>query len=176
VLNLSFPFGFRLFGGAVIAIWATAGLTGCSERVATAPLRPVIEKPKPPTAVPMWLGSSERNFYGTGPWKEGELKIIWEVETGSISGRLHKDPWGGTSWPGQPSIGEDRVYFPSADGYVYCLNKNDGAEIWKFRGKDSMKATPVITGDKILASGLDHHLYCLSAKNGSLIVAPDARG
>jgi len=74
VLNLSFPFGLRLFGGALIAIWATVWLTGCTEKVATAPLRPVIEKPKPLTAVPMWLGSAERNFYGTGPWKEGELK------------------------------------------------------------------------------------------------------
>ena len=106
----------------------------------------------------MWLGSAERNFYGTGPWKNGQLKIIWEVKTGFMSGRLHKDPWGGTSWPGQPSIREDRVYFPSADGNVYCLNRNDGSVIWKFKGRDSMKATPVILDDKILASGLDHHL------------------
>ena len=48
------------------------------------------------------------------------------------------------------------MYFPSADGNVYCLNKNDGSVIWKFKGKDSMKATPAIVGDKIIASGLDH--------------------
>ena len=109
----------------------------------------------------------ERNFYGTGPWKDGELTVIWEVETGFISGRLHKDPWGGTSWPGQPSIKDDRVYFPSADGNVYCLDKNDGSVIWKFKGKDSFKATPAIFGDKIIASGLDHHIYCLNANDGT---------
>jgi outer membrane protein assembly factor BamB len=162
VLKFSVPFGFRLLGGIVIGFGATALLTGCNGKAVTPPPPPAIEKPKPPGAVPMWLGNAERNFFGTGPWKDGELKVIWSVETKGISGRLHKDPWGGTSWPGQPSIGDDRVFFPSADGYVYCLNKNDGAEIWKFRGKDSMKATPVITGDKILASGLDHHLYCLN--------------
>jgi eukaryotic-like serine/threonine-protein kinase len=144
---------------------------GCTGKAGTeAPLAPrIIEKPKPPTAVPMWLGNGERNFFGTGPWKNGDLKVIWEVETGFISGRLHKDPWGGTSWPGQPSIRDDRIFFPSADGNVYCLNKNDGSVIWKFKGKDSMKATPVLVGDKVLASGLDHHLYCLNAHDGSLI-------
>jgi len=85
-------------------------------------------------------------FLWHGPWKSGELKIVWEVETGFMSGRLHKDPWGGTSWPGQPSIRDDRVYFPSADGNVYCLNRSDGSVIWKFKGRDSMKATPVIVG------------------------------
>ena len=145
-------------------------LVGCGGKaVSETKAEPRIEKPKPPTSVPMWLGNGERNFFGTGPWKDGELKVIWEVETGFISGRLHKDPWGGTSWPGQPSIKDDRVYFPSADGNVYCLEKENGAVIWKFKAKDSFKATPVILEDKILASGLDHHLYCLNAKDGTLI-------
>src|SRR5437763_1484917 len=61
----------------------------------------------------MWLGNATRNFYGTGPWKAGQLKVIWELKTDWISGRLHKDPWGGASWPGQPSIKNDRVYFAS---------------------------------------------------------------
>src|SRR5438105_7393203 len=39
-------------------------------------------------------------------------------------GRLHKDPWGGSGWPGQPAIVGDRVYFGSADSYVYCLNRD----------------------------------------------------
>jgi outer membrane protein assembly factor BamB len=117
----------------------------------------------------MWLGNGERNFYGTGPWKEGRLSAVWEFETGFITGRLHKDLWGGTSWPGQPSVSDDRVYFPSADGTLYCLNKNDGTVIWKFKGKDSFKATPAIFGDKIVASGLDHHVYCLNAGDGSVV-------
>jgi len=163
----SFPRVIPLAGLALLC--CLPFLSGCTTKaVSEAPAAP-IEKPKPPTAVPMWLGNAERNFYGTGPWKDGQLKVVWDVKTEFISGRLHKDPWGGTSWPGQPSIRDDRVYFPSADGYVYCLNKNDGSVIWKFRGKDSMKATPVILDDKILASGLDHHLYCLNPKDGSVI-------
>ena len=167
----SFPRGSRrfFFLGVVLCL-GIFPLLGCTSKAVTEKPPVVAEKPKPPTAVPMWLGNGERNFYGSGPWKEGGLKIVWQVETGFMSGRLHKDPWGGTSWPGQPSIKDDRVYFPSADGNVYCLNKNDGSVIWKFKGKDSMKATPVLVDDdKILASGLDHHLYCINPKDGSLI-------
>ena len=54
----------------------------------------------------MWLGNTSRNFYGTGPWSTGPLEIVWEFETKFITGRLHKDPWGGSSWPGQPSVDE----------------------------------------------------------------------
>jgi outer membrane protein assembly factor BamB len=142
---------------------------GCAGKAFETPAAALPLAPKPPTAVPMWLGNAERNFYGTGPWTGRPLKVVWEVETGWISGRLHKDPWGGTSWPGQASIRDDRVFFPSADGNVYCLNKKDGSVIWKFKGKDSQKATPVIFEEKIIASGIDHHIYCLNARDGSLI-------
>ncbi len=153
-----------------LCLASLAALSGCGTKaVSETKAEPRLEKPKPPSAVPMWLGNATRDFYGTGPLKDGQLKVIWQIETGFMSGRLHKDPWGGTSWPGQPSIKDDRVYFPSADGNVYCLNKNDGSVIWKFKAKDSFKATPVLLEDKILASGLDHHLYCINPKDGTLI-------
>jgi outer membrane protein assembly factor BamB len=96
-----------------------AALSSCGGKaVSETQAEPRIEKPKPPTSVPMWLGNATRNFYGTGPWQDGQLTVVWEVETDFITGRLHKDPWGGTSWPGQPSINDGRVYFPSADGNV----------------------------------------------------------
>ncbi len=123
----------------------------------------------PPVPVTTWLGNPERNFYGSGPWKDGELKVTWEMKTGLISGRLHKDGWGGTSWPGQPSVSGDNVYFPSADGNTYALRRKDGAKAWSYKGKDSFKATPTLTGERVIANGLDHHVYCLDAKDGSVI-------
>jgi outer membrane protein assembly factor BamB len=128
----------------------------------------VAEKPAP-ARIATWLGNPGRNFYGTGPWKDGQLEVIWEFKTGWTSGPLHKDAWSGTSWPGQPSVEGERVYFPSADGHTYSLNRSDGSLVWKFKAKDSFKATPTIAGDKIIASGLDHHVYCLSARDGSVI-------
>jgi len=122
----------------------------------------------PPT-VPMWLGNASRSFYGTGPWSNEPLQVVWKFETKLISGRLHKDPWGGTSWPGQPSVDGRYVYFGSADGHVYCLDVRDGSLAWSYATGDSLKATPTLVGDRIIASGLDHYIYCLNRKDGSLI-------
>ena len=112
--------------------------------------------PKPPSSVPAWLGNASRNFYGTGPWSGDKLEVVWSIETKSISGRLHKDPWGGSSWPGQPSVDEKYVYFGSADGRLYCIDKNDGRVIWTYKTEDSLKATPTIAGDRLIALSLIH--------------------
>ncbi len=122
-----------------------------------------------PTSVQMWLGTPARNFYGSGPWPERPLRVIWEFETDLMSGRLHREGWGGLSWPGQPSLSGERVYFGSADGYLYCLDTQDGSLIWSFKAADSLKTTPTIAGNRVIASGLDHYVYCLNANDGSLI-------
>src|SRR5258708_3835254 len=64
---------------------------------------------KPATTLPAWLGNSSRTFYGTGPWSAAPLEVVWSFETTEISGRFHEDPWGGSSWPGQPSVDERHV-------------------------------------------------------------------
>ena len=125
--------------------------------------------PKLPTSVPFWLGNAERNFYGTGPLTDAPLEVVWSFETKGISGRLHKDPWGGSSWPGQPSVDEKHVYFGSADGRLYCLDAKDGTLVWSYKTEDSLKATPTIAGDRLIASGLDHYIYCLDKNTGALI-------
>ncbi|HXI74879.1 MAG TPA: PQQ-binding-like beta-propeller repeat protein, partial [Pyrinomonadaceae bacterium] len=165
----SFPRGSRRAYCLLPIICALGFISGCTSKAVTETPPPKVEPPKPPPTMSFWLGNPERNFYGTGPWKDGQLKIAWEVKTGFISGRFHKDPWGGTSWPGQPSVEGDFVYFPSADGNTYCIRRDDGTVVWKFQAKDSMKATPVIVGDRIIDSGLDHHVYCLNKKDGTLI-------
>jgi len=61
------------------------------------------------------------------------------------------------------------VYFGSADGYLYCLNKQDGTLVWSFKTEDSLKANPTIAGDRLIASGLDHFVYCVKISDGSLL-------
>src|SRR5919112_5504805 len=77
----------------------------CGGKVVTeTEAKPPPPPPKPPSSVPAWLGNASRNFYGTGPWSDKPLEIVWEFQTSWTSGRLHKDPWGGSSWPGQPAV------------------------------------------------------------------------
>jgi len=146
-------------------------LSSCAGKIVSEteakPASPPAEKPA--TTLPAWLGNSSRNFYGTGPWSADPLEVVWSFETTGISGRLHKDPWGGSSWPGQPSVDERHVYFGSADGRLYCLDVRDGSLVWRFQTEDSLKATPTIVGDRLIASGLDHYIYCINKNDGSLI-------
>src|SRR5437016_4604179 len=168
VLSLSFPFAFRVCGGIIITICFAVLLPGCAGRAVSETPPPVIEKPKPPTAVPMWLGNPTRTFFGTGPMPKS-LKVYWDFKTSSTRGRLHPDPWGGSGWPGQPAIVGDRVYFGSADSYVYCVNKSDGSLIWKFKTTDSAKSSPCVVGDRLVIGNLDHTVYCLNTNDGSLV-------
>src|SRR5262245_30795860 len=145
-------------------------LTGCSTRlVKETEAKSAPRAPAKPTTLPEWLGNPARNFYGTGPWSGKKLEVVWQFETQWIKGRLHEDPWGGSSWPGQPSIDTKQVYFGSADGNLYALNRETGKLVWSFKTGDSLKATPTIAGDRIIASGLDYYVYCLNARDGSLI-------
>src|SRR6266496_1741928 len=157
---------------AIVFVIALSGL-GCGRTVV--PKTEAETKPKKsiesaaPKGIPMWLGNPSRNFYGTGPWPEKPPEVLWAVKTKLITGQFHKDGWGGSSWPGQPSVMDDRVYFSSADGYLYCLNVRDGTLVWSFKTEDSLKTTPVLAGDRVIASGLDHFVYCVSRTDGSLI-------
>ena len=144
-------------------------LSGCGGKIVKETEARTAPPPKPPPSVPMWLGNPSRNFFGTGPLSNDPLQVVWKFETKMISGRLHEDPWGGTSWPGQPSVDGQRVYFPSADGNLYCLDAESGSLVWSFLAKDSLKATPVIAGDRIVVSGLDHYIYCVDKHTGTLL-------
>jgi outer membrane protein assembly factor BamB len=127
-----------------------------------------LKKPAP-AALPMWLGNPERNFFGTGPWSDKPLEVAWNFKTGSVRGPLHPDPWGGSGWPGQVAVVGDRVYFQSADSYIYCLSRSDGSVIWKFQTTDCAKSAPSVSGDRLVVGNLDHYVYCLNTNDGSLV-------
>ena len=69
----------RFFLLGVVLCLSIIPLVGCGNKVVPETPAAVVEKPKPPTAVPMWLGNGERNFYGSGPWKDGGLKVVWRT-------------------------------------------------------------------------------------------------
>ena len=89
----------------------------------------------------MWLGNGERNFYGSGPWKDGGLKVVWQVETGFMSGRLHKDPWG-----------TEYAYARSGEGYdVYSYGPDKaqgGGDDISVHGGEGGGAAPSASGGK----------------------------
>ncbi len=121
------------------------------------------------TDMPMWLGNPARRFYGNGPWSKKPLQVVWEFKTQWSSGRLHKDPWAGSGWPGQPAVVGERVYFGSSDSRVYCFNAKDGSVIWSYKTTDSAKSSPAVSGEYLVIGNLDNNVYCLNTNDGSLV-------
>ena len=121
---------------ALLLLSACGGKVITKTEAAKAP-----EPPKPPSSVPAWLGNPSRNFYGTGPWSGKQLEVVWSVETKGISGRLHKDPWGGSSWPGQLA----QIQF-----LVLGL-----AVGWRRAGSGHAVAVPNSEGSRLLAATVD---------------------
>ncbi len=74
---------------------------------------------------------------------------------------------------GAPIIGglalaHDRLYFASADGWVYALTAADGFKEWESHvAEDKIWSTPVIDGDTLYIASIDKKLYALSATDGS---------
>src|SRR5207248_7297651 len=118
--NLYFPRRLVRFLAIAPCLAVCFALNSCGGKaVSETKAEPLVEKPKPPAAIPMWLGNPSRNFFGTGPIPKS-LRVIWDFKTGFVRGRLHPDPWGGSGWPGQVAVVGDRVYFQSGDSYIYC--------------------------------------------------------
>ena len=73
------------------------------------------------------------------------------------------------------AIDAKHVYFGANDGAVYCLDKQTGNLIWKFKVEASVAeafrhfSTPLVSGNKIFIGSADKNLYCLDASNGKLI-------
>ena len=81
-----------------------------------------------------------------------------------------------------PMVFGGRVYVAALDGNLYCLNTNNGAQIWKFETEGPILATPTIVDNKIYfpscTGGYPMYLtppspngdfYCLDANSGSVI-------
>lgn len=65
-----------------------------------------------------------------------------------------------------PAIFQNKIYFGSGDGYLYCLDEYSGNLLWKYRTEGSVTSSPVISNNKIYFSSKDGFLYCVHASDG----------
>lgn len=62
-----------------------------------------------------------------------------------------------------------RIYFGSADGYFYALNKSTGDLTWKYQTQGAIAATPVVAGSAVIFTSRDNFVYALNSNTGQLI-------
>ncbi|WP_186414934.1 MULTISPECIES: PQQ-like beta-propeller repeat protein [unclassified Pannonibacter] len=80
--------------------------------------------------------------------------LLWCVETDTLVGRQ------------MPTVAKDRLFVPSISGHLYCLDINNGEEIWRFIA-DTIINTPVsILGDLAIVS-VDGQVHMLLMENGN---------
>ena len=98
----------------------------------------------------------------------GEVELAWQFRT---AGPVNNSP----------VLKHGKAYIADAEGILYCLNADDGKEIWRFEARHKRLTTPaVVAGNIILPSsklemwegeeGIQSEeravLYCLDTESG----------
>jgi outer membrane protein assembly factor BamB len=66
-----------------------------------------------------------------------------------------------------PVVVDNRVYFGSDNGMVYCLDALDGDEEWNFPTDGAVKSTPAVVDGVVYVGSTDRNMYALDADNGN---------
>jgi eukaryotic-like serine/threonine-protein kinase len=66
-----------------------------------------------------------------------------------------------------PSVVQETVYVGSGDGYVYALDAESGALLWKFKTGNVVHASPTVVNDTVYIGSWDSYFYALDAKTGT---------
>ncbi len=105
-------------------------------------------------------GPAQQGVAKTTLSKQPELK--WELKS--------RDGWVATC-----AIVGDHVYAPALQGFLYCLDRATGKEIWKYRSIDDpdekkfapgFKAAPLVTASAVYVGDEDGILHAVDRKTG----------
>ena len=125
-------------------------------------------------------------------FNDSDKVVALDVDTGEERWRFYCD--GPVRLP--PAAWQGKVYFASDDGHLYCLNVDDGALVWKFRGAPSgqkvlgnsrvismwpARGGPVVADDRVYFAAsiwpfLGTFIYALDAETGKIEWVNDGTG
>ena len=68
-----------------------------------------------------------------------------------------------------PATINDKVFFATSNNKIYCLQVNDGSQIWDFETCDRIWSSPCLTeyGNTIFFGSLDSHIYGIDIDSGN---------
>jgi eukaryotic-like serine/threonine-protein kinase len=84
-------------------------------------------------------------------------KIVWEFTQA-------KQPFFSS-----PALSEKVVVVGSRDEHIYCLDRNNGNLVWKYRTLNEVDSSPVIVDNKVVACSKDGRIYILSLADGKML-------
>jgi outer membrane protein assembly factor BamB len=75
-----------------------------------------------------------------------------------------------------PTTRDGVVYIGSADGNLYAVDLETGAELWRFTTADRIRSTPAVAGDTVYVGSWDGRLYAVDAATGEQVWSFDTGG
>jgi outer membrane protein assembly factor BamB len=63
-----------------------------------------------------------------------------------------------------PTIADDKVFFGSSDGHLYCLDLKSGKKLWSFDIGVPVMSTPLVTGNVVYVAAYDGRLYAFTSR------------
>ena len=154
--------GATLFAGSRLTAFAAAFVEGDS-----------IAAPTESSWASFRHGPEQQGVAKTKLSAKPELK--WELQS--------RDGWVATC-----AIVGDHVYAPALQGYLYCLDRETGKEIWKYRSIDNpdekkfapgFKAAPLVTATTVYVGDEDGLLHAVNRRTGQptflFLRAPEQR-
>ena len=70
---------------------------------------------------------------------------------------------------GQAVVDATRIYFGSADGYFYALDKKDGKLLWKFSAQGAITSAPALSESMVVVISADNIIYALNTSTGQIV-------
>lgn len=105
---------------------------------------------------PLWTHNSDRSIFQMSPYRRD-----WR---GLLS---------------SPTIADNKVYYGSSDGHLYCRDLTSGAELWKLNLGVPVLSTPLISGNALFVGAYDGRLYAFTPQDqgqAELTPTPTATG
>ncbi len=100
----------------------------------------------------IFFSSTNKNFYCCD--ENLEIKWLKDISTKTINSNC---------------FDTNKIFIAGVNGVIYCLNQNNGEEIWKYKTGGTITASPLIKDDKIYIGSFDKYIYCLNKNNGNLL-------
>lgn len=69
---------------------------------------------------------------------------------------------------GSSVIDGSYIYFGSADGYLYALNKINSDLLWKFNTQGAIAGAPAVAGTRVYIASRDNYIYSVDTRTGKL--------
>ncbi|MCJ7571299.1 MAG: PQQ-binding-like beta-propeller repeat protein [Candidatus Thermoplasmatota archaeon] len=117
----------------------------------------------------LFLSCNKGGHFGLHCFNPDNGSLIW-------SNRSLSDY--GFSGHSSPVIYNDNIYlginnvydaYHKPDDCIFCIDVDNGEEIWRYRFEGNIESTPALVNDKLYFGGLNGIVYCLNAKDGSEI-------